>query len=394
MMILMQVYIVSQTAAYGSTVQRLLSDRGVEADIVGFSDLKETEQCIIVLLAVTNDQKFLGNIDSLVTRNNTVIAVAATDTTLPPLPGVHLLPADIRDDILAGLVNCFLTSRDREAHYRWITDELTKVNSSLVEETRRLKAVRDELDQKNKKITEELALANIIQNSLLPRHFPSDVPLNFSHKYIPHEYIGGDFFEILAVDKRHVGILIADVSGHGVASALITTMLKSVFLHAARDCLSPANVLTRLNAEFIESIHTEHYITAFYSVIDTENLQMTYANAGHPRQILVRNDAAPEFIGANGFFIGMFEQTAYEERTCTLRPGDRLINYTDGIIECPDSTGAHFGQDNLLALIARHSQDDIEALSKNIIVELIASLADARFPDDITLLISEVIPLL
>lgn len=390
----MQVYIVSESAEHGEAIRVLLHERSVEAEVRNTCLVDETEQCIVLFLSVTDTPELLFEMNRLIVRSNIVIAVAAPNAVLPSLPGVHLLPSDIRDDIVAGLVNCFLTSRDREAHYRWITDELTKVNRSLVEETQRLKTARDELDQKNKKIKEELALANIIQNSLLPRSFPSDVPLTFSHKYIPHEYIGGDFFEILPVDERHLGILIADVCGHGVASALITTMLKSVFQHAARGCLSSARVLTRLNAEFTDSIRTEHYITAFYSIIDTDNLTMSYSNAGHPRQILVGGSGKPELIGANGFFIGMFEQTAYEERTLQLHPGDRLINYTDGIIECPDHAGNHFGQDNLLRVVTDHADDDIESLSKNIIVDLIASMAHDRFPDDITLLVSEVIPLL
>ena len=121
---------------------------------------------------------------------------------------------------------------------------------------------------------------------------------------------------------------------------------------------------------------------------------MMYANAGHPRQILVTGNGEAELIGANGFFIGMFDPTEYEERSLVLKPGDRLINYTDGIIECPDKSGGHFGQENLLRTVVEHAGDDIETLSKGIIVDLIASLAEARFPDDITLLISEVIPLL
>jgi serine phosphatase RsbU (regulator of sigma subunit) len=390
----MQVYLVSEPEEYGKAIQTLLRERNIEADVVGPGGVEEAAHCFVVFLSIGSDPSTCEAITRLTSRNNTVIAVAKPATVFPEMEGVYLLPADIRNDILAGLISCFQASRDREAHYSWITDELTKVNRSLQDETMRLKAARDELDLKNKKITEELALAGVIQNSLLPRHFPADVPLNFSHKYIPHEYIGGDFFDILQVDERHLGILIADVSGHGVSSALITTMLKSVFLHDARGCLSPARVLKKLNVEFTQAIRTEHYITAFYSIIDTERLTMKFANAGHPRQILVRGNGDAELIGANGFFLGMFEPTEYEERSVDLQPGDRLINYTDGIIECPDETGAHFGQENLLRVITRHAGDDIEYLSKRIIIDLIAYMAEARFPDDITLLISEVIPFL
>ncbi|MBN2353140.1 MAG: serine/threonine-protein phosphatase [Spirochaetales bacterium] len=333
-------------------------------------------------------------IERLVDQGQTLLLVGSEAGTQYDRPGIYRFPADTPDPTLASLIALFLAFRDKEAHFDWITDELTQVNQSLVEETKRLKATRDELDLKNKKMTEELALANIIQNSLLPKEFPRDVPLNFSHKYIPHEYIGGDFFEILQVDERHLGILIADVSGHGVSSALITAMLKSTFIHAARDCLSPGRVLRKVNVDFTRVMRTEHYITAFYTVIDTESYKLTYAAAGHPRQLILRKGAPAEPIGANGFFLGMFESTVYDEKSITLDPGDRLIFFTDGLIECPNSEGRHFGAENLKRVIETHRDEDIESLSKNLIVELIAYMADARFPDDVTLLIGEIIPLL
>ncbi len=390
----MQVHLIAESASRARALQRLLKNVSVAAVIKAPVRLKKRDAGVFVVLSVPAANELWKKIERLADQGHTLLLVGSEAPVPPRRPGVYRLPADTPDATLVSLITLFLAFRDKEAHFDWITDELTKVNQSLVEETKRLKATRDELDLKNKKITEELALANIIQNSLLPKEFPRDVPLNFCHKYIPHEYIGGDFFEILQIDERHLGILIADVSGHGVSSALITAMLKSTFLHAARDCLSPGRVLRKVNVDFTRVMRTEHYITAFYGIIDTESFKLTYAAAGHPRQIVVRCGAPAELIGANGFFLGMFESTVYDEKSITLNPGDRLVFFTDGLIECPDGEGRHFGTDNLMRILERHRDNDIETLSKNMIVELIAYMADARFPDDVTLLIGEIIPLL
>jgi serine phosphatase RsbU (regulator of sigma subunit) len=390
----MQVYLIADSNSRSGALQRLLKDASIPVSRKSAAQLKNLERGIFVALSLTVTDALLKKLERLADKGNVLVLVGIAAPSLRGRAGVFQFPAGTQDQTLASLIAVFYAYQDREAHFDWITDELTKVNASLVKETERLKATRDELDAKNKKMTEELALANIIQNSFLPKEFPRDVPMNFSHKYIPHEYIGGDFFEILPIDERHLGVLIADVSGHGVSSALITAMLKSTFLHAAEGCLSPGAVLKKINTEFTRVMRNEHYITAFYSIVDTETFELRYAAAGHPRQIVLRRNGAVEPVGANGFFLGMFESTVYDEKSTGLEPGDRLVCFTDGLIECPDSAGRHFGQDNLTRVLESHAAEDIETLSKNLIVELIAFMAESRFPDDVTLLIGEVIPLL
>jgi serine phosphatase RsbU (regulator of sigma subunit) len=390
----MQVYIIAKTERRAQALQRRLLSFSVPSLTRSAARLPVSESGIYVFLCPPAEPAIENKMRLLAGNGSLVLAVGSGKPELCEIPGMFAFPAETPDASLAALVSVLIAYKDKEAHFDWITDELTKVNNAMAGETKRLKMIRDELDAKNRKMTEELALANVIQNSFLPKQFPGDVPMNFCHKYIPHEYIGGDFFEIIQIDDRHVGILIADVSGHGVSSALITAMLKSTFLHASQDCLSPALVLKRINSEFTRVMRTEHYITAFYSIIDTVDFLLLYAVAGHPRQLVLRRDGDIEAIGANGFFLGMFDSTVYEERSITLEAGDRLLYYTDGLIECPDNAGKHFGQENLIETVRRHWEEDIETLSKNLIVELIAYMAESRFPDDITLLISEIIPLL
>ncbi|MBN1524286.1 MAG: serine/threonine-protein phosphatase [Spirochaetales bacterium] len=267
-----------------------------------------------------------------------------------------------------------------------------EINTLLEEQTASLRIALEELDDKKQRMVEDLALASEVQKSFLPKSFPKSIPIDFTHKYIPHEYIGGDFFEIITIDDKHTGIIIADVSGHGVASALITAMFKSVFNHTAEHSFSPSEVLSKINTEFINTIRTEHYITAFYIIINTETFTATFSNAGHPVQLLVRQGGTIDTLKAQGFFIGMFEETVYENQKVYIAPGDRLILFTDGIIECQNTDAQSFGRQNLLQLLNDNRNMDIENLSKTIVSEVVAYMAENRFPDDVTLLIAERLP--
>jgi len=251
-----------------------------------------------------------------------------------------------------------------------------------------------ELEKSSQRLKEELALASVIQNSLLPKAFPPDLPLAMSHKYIPHEYLGGDFFDIIRLDRDRLVLIIADVSGHGTSSALIAAMLKTSFSHAAPVCPSPQALFKAINQDFAFRLHTEHYITACYCIIDFKSCLISYSLAGHPPQFILRASGQLETIATNGFSLGVFEDISYEERQDSFSPGDRLILFTDGLIECPNQAGQPFGREQLQNLLNQNTSLTSEELSKQIIFRLLSYSGSERFTDDVTLLIIEFIPFL
>ncbi len=247
------------------------------------------------------------------------------------------------------------------------------------------------LEERNRTITEELALASELQKSLLPRETPADLPLTISHRYLPFLSVGGDYYDYISLGSGKVGIIIADASGHGVASAFLTAMMKSAFTHIACRTDSPAQVLTKINEEFCRTIRTDHYITAFYIIVDTENMECVYANAGHPKQIIIHDNGEADLLSSPGFFLGTFETTKYEERKLTLQSGDRLMLYTDGLLETTDSKMQPFGRERLLSIIRDAGDMDIELLSNEVITRLLEFMGGEQFQDDITLLTVEFI---
>ncbi|MCK4543352.1 MAG: serine/threonine-protein phosphatase [Spirochaetales bacterium] len=269
--------------------------------------------------------------------------------------------------------------------------ELKSANEILEQRAVELQNSLEQQDGMHQQIMEELALASELQKSLLPREFPTGLPLDFCHRYMPYSQIGGDFFEIARLDENHLGIIITDVSGHGVASAFVTAMFKSSFAHLSSGLISPAETFALLNTEFTRVIRTEHYLTAFYAVVNLEDFTCTYCNAGHPKQLLFRKNGEIEELTTIGFFIGMFEGTEYEEKTIQFNPGDKLLLFTDGILETENEEAVPFGRENLIRVVQEYPDQDLEGLANAIMSNLIMYNAEPIFQDDITFLITEIL---
>ena len=196
-------------------------------------------------------------------------------------------------------------------------------------------------------------MARKLQNSLLPKD-PVDERLKFSYIYRPSESLGGDFLDIFHIDDRHIGIYIADVSGHGVPSSLLTVFLKSSI---NKKLTSPAQALKELYAAFNSSrFDPEMYITIFYSVLDLEENRITYSNAGH--------NAAPVIFGNHRFEVLRMPGTpisswlaspSYVDRASQLNPDDRIFFYTDGIMELKNKSRQQFGEKRLLEQLRKHN---------------------------------------
>ena len=246
------------------------------------------------------------------------------------------------------------------------------------------------IEEQNSRMVHELEMAGELQKSLLPNIYQSLGGISFASKYISSIQIGGDLYDVVDQGPGMTGFLIADVSGHGVAAALVASMFKMSFHTHAANVASPKILFRMLNDE-IKPILAEDYITAFYLIVDRDRKTVTYSNAGHPYPLLYRR-ATGEVIelDTNGFFIGMFDDGDYEEKTISIEEGDALLLYTDCIIETENADGEQFGRPRLLKLFTsvmadKHGQDVIDTLEG----ELRSFSAAESFNDDFTCLILE-----
>ncbi|HTX72384.1 MAG TPA: PP2C family protein-serine/threonine phosphatase [Rectinemataceae bacterium] len=270
-------------------------------------------------------------------------------------------------------------------------EELAGANELLERRARELGEALELLDSANHQLIDELNLASELQKSLLPRAYPTDAPLEFAHKFIPLDKIGGDFFDVVRLDDRTLALVIADVSGHGVGPALVTAMFKSAYGLVSRIQHSPAQLMAALNAEMNNVLTTGHYVTAFTAFIDLETLEMRYCSAGHPNQILVRSDGSIVELATMGFLLGMISGMDYEEKSLVLGGGDTLVLFTDGVFESPDRSGEMFGREGIARSVGKRLGSGPVELSNGLFSDLLEWTEGTEATDDITILLAQVL---
>jgi phosphoserine phosphatase RsbU/P len=255
-----------------------------------------------------------------------------------------------------------------------------------------------ELLRKQKRLDEDLEAAAGIQQSLLPQGVPDMKNVAVGWRFMPCESIGGDIFNVVQLDETHWAIYMLDVSGHGVPSALVTVSA-SQMLQAHRGLLlkkaaapppyyeirSPAEVLNLLDQEYpIERFNK--YFTISYLILDLKEGLLLYSNAAHPSPILLHMDGTLELLEEGGTIIGMGGVLPFEEGRKRVRLGDKLILYTDGIVEYQDRQGGFYGEDRFHGVLKRLRDRPISEVIDGVI-DAIMDYGDHNPPrDDVTLL--------
>lgn len=224
----------------------------------------------------------------------------------------------------------------------------------------------------------ELATARDIQRSILPTSMPSVAGLTFAARFEPASSVAGDLYDFVAADASRVGVLVADVAGHGVPAALIASMVKVAVSSHARLSDDPPALLHELNATLRRDVR-RNFVTATYLWFD--GLTVTVSNAGHAPPLLVRGDEILE-LGPHGVLLGRFATVSYASATVPLQPGDRVAAWTDGIVEARNGRGEAFGEPRLYDLLRRGATPDA------IVDDVLAWRAGDA--DDLTIVIVEV----
>ncbi len=306
-------------------------------------------------------------------------------------PFAGLYP-DAAELIFASPLPAYASLED--AHQRSATEharELEALNAKLRRRSRRLKRALDVLEARNRQITADLNLAVELQKSLLPKRYPAEDLFSFTHRYIPMAMVGGDFFDIVALSDHEVGVMMSDVSGHGVAPAFITAMIKSSFDHLAVRGSGPAEVMGRINQEFSKIIETDHYVTACYAVFDFLSMSCRYCNAGHPPQLIARADGGFAELEATSPIIGLSDDCEYDEAEVPFSGGDVICFYTDGIIEARDASDRLFDVAGVKASLRASMDGGLEAMADGMVTDLIQFMKEPYFEDDITVLLGQAI---
>jgi sigma-B regulation protein RsbU (phosphoserine phosphatase) len=238
---------------------------------------------------------------------------------------------------------------------------------------------RDSLDR-------ELGAAAAMQRLILPRTFPVIGNLNFAAYYQTSRYVGGDYFDVISLPENRCGILVADVSGHGAPSAIVMAMIRAAFHAYHLPAIHPAAVLKYLNEQFRFMWGTSMLATLCYSVIDSAG-SMRVACAGHPPPLLLRNANVSEISTDSTIPLLLMDIPEIPTTDHQLHPGDRILFYTDGVIERENGAGDMFEVQGVEQSLARAHHLESEELMKFLVqdVERFASGTEAH--DDQTLLL-------
>jgi sigma-B regulation protein RsbU (phosphoserine phosphatase) len=228
-----------------------------------------------------------------------------------------------------------------------------------------------------------------IQRGLLPREIPRVAGCEIFVDWHPAGDVGGDYFDVFSQGDGRVGVCIADVAGKGLPAALLMSNLQASVRTLASANLAPAELCHRLNQVACANAAAGRFITFLYAVLDSRAHRVTYANAGHNAPVLVRPDGPSERLASGGPVLGQFPDASYEAGKVAVQPGDKLVLFTDGIVEAPDAEDREFSEARLVALVESQRHLDGAALHRSLL-DTVHTHCNGRLQDDATLMVISV----
>ncbi|MBF0290599.1 MAG: fused response regulator/phosphatase [Nitrospinae bacterium] len=288
---------------------------------------------------------------------------------------------DVKDIVegLAAGANEYLTKPFHE------TELVARVNSML-----RTKELFDEVASAKAIMMEELRMAQAVQESLLPTVIPYPEQIQFFAHYEAASSLGGDFYDILDYGSGRVGVVMADVSGHGPSAALIVSMVKAILHSLAGPQVSPKDALERLNLSLLKMIPEDRFVTIFLGALDIATGELSYVRAGHPHALVVSKATGKVTrLEGDGDIIGMFDKIDLDQKTIRLEKGDRLLAYSDGLLDASGDSGQQYGLPNLITSMESSANFTGREMMDNIVRDVRGFTGGAPLEDDMALFILE-----
>lgn len=297
------------------------------------------------------------------------------------------------DDFLAKPVN----SDELRARLR-AGERILGMQAELMEKNRLVGSTLDELQKLYDSLDRDLIEARKLQQTLVRERYRDFGRGEVSALLRPSGHVGGDLVGFFEINPQRIGVYSVDVSGHGVASAMMTARLSgllsgstpdqnvalTVGVNGERDAHPPEVVAARLNRMMFEDIQVEQYFTLAYADIDLSTGRLQLVQAGHPHPAVIRKAGDIEYIGGGGLPIGLIPHAQYDRVEAELSPGDRLFLVSDGVTECPSTEGEELGEVGLTKILQANHDMSNPALLEALIWDLSAYFGGEDFPDDVS----------
>ena len=262
------------------------------------------------------------------------------------------------------------------------------LQEGLLQANRQLEDAQAELER-------EIEIVGQIQRSFLPEDFPSHPDLRLAACYVPSAQAGGDYYDVIEIDKQHWGLVVADVTGHGASAAVVMAVTHLLMRSFVNTFKYPSTALKVVNEKLNEHLSSEHFVTMFYGVLDLvprkqdRGLNFTFSSAGHNPMYLVRSGVGQvdELRTELGFPLRSFMSDEYDEAQAVIMPGDKLVLFTDGLVENSNGHGEIFEErrivDVLTATVGANAEDTVARLHQ----ELESFCGDEPLRDDLTMFV-------
>jgi serine phosphatase RsbU (regulator of sigma subunit) len=326
-----------------------------------------------------------------------VVEVEKLDLDSPALKemkeaGVKLVVPLVSQGELIGLLNLGprLSQQEYSADDRKLLSDLATQTAPAVRVAQLVRQQQQEA-QERERIEQELRVARLIQQTLLPKTLPELPGYDVAAYYQPAREVGGDFYDFLELEDGRFGLVVGDVTDKGVPAAIVMATTRTMLRAAAQRLFSPGEVLQRVNDVLVQDIPPNMFVTCLYAILDQESGRLVYANAGHdlPYRRRAGRSEGSEELRARGMPLGLMPGMGYEEKEIVLEKGESVLFYSDGLVEAHDPSREMFGFPRLQGLVGTHRSGG-SALISFLLSELARFTGDGwEQEDDITLVTLE-----
>ena len=326
------------------------------------------------------------------------IDMVLSDINMPQMDGLTLLDQipQVNPNIRSVIISAYGDMKNiRTAMNRGAFDFVTKpidfkdlqvtIDRTLnhVEELKAALSARDKLVS----LQNELDVASNIQQSILPTELPQEHDYQMFGSMKSARNVGGDFYDVVRLPDRRVGLAIADVSDKGVPAALFMMSTRTLLKGAAIGAINPGDVIGTVNQLLCEDNETAMFVTLIYGVYDPETGRLTYANGGHNPPLIVHSDNSSTLLpSTDGLALGLIPDYEFQQRTVTLAPGEALVLYTDGVTEAMNCDEEEFGVERLQDIFKQSNSHEPRAITRLIFDAVDTFAGDAPQSDDVTCL--------
>jgi phosphoserine phosphatase RsbU/P len=269
-------------------------------------------------------------------------------------------------------------------------DFLNKLSGHMAMALENAQLHRDQLIKQ--RLEKELALARGIQRSLLPEAPPIVPGYDIAVTNEPCFEVGGDYYDFLALGPHSLLLVVADVEGKGVASALVMSNLQATLRALVMHLHSLEVLATSLNEMIFNDTKSEKYLSCFLGLVDTRRGGLHYINCGHVPPVLIRANGESKALEEGGTVVGLFPTADYRRGTAVFGPGDVMVCCTDGILEASNVNEEEFGRARLVACIRAHQEKSAQGIADAVLTEVNAFSRGSNFTDDKVLMILKVAP--